>query len=336
MQVDQSSPAESIQDPLEKATVNDQDMAAIRKAAPELLKRLQDGLSSFELVYTPHPHWPLRASKSSPAAGSPLRISVLDSSFNPPTKAHLGLANSQPPFLDEPNADYDARLLLLSVKNADKTLKPGDARYEQRIEMMSLLAKSMNPLGSSSHTPSSHIPAEHASNTAIGIIDEPIFAGKSSLILSYLEDLLASRSAGTGSSAPVVELTFLVGLDTLERLFSTRYYASESAMMDTLRRFISPRPEGEGSRIVCAGRAASSAASELDPKAMELAQEFIDSGRISIIDMGNELSTYSSTTVRQSLGSLGQDDALVGSWRKLVTKDVAEYIVASTLYQTEL
>ncbi|KAF5326791.1 hypothetical protein D9619_004214 [Psilocybe cf. subviscida] len=333
MQVGHSLSAEST---LERAAFDNQDMAAIRKATPQLLKRLQEGISSFELVYTPHPHWPLRASNTSTGAGSPLRISVLDSSFNPPTKAHLGLANSRPPFLNDPNADYDARLLLLSVKNADKTLKPGDARYEQRIEMMSLLARSINPSADSPSGPSPHTTPEDISNTAIGIIDEPIFAGKSSLILSYLDGLLASRSAGTGSSAPVVELTFLVGLDTLERLFSTRYYASESAMVDTLRKFILPRPDGEGSRIVCADRAASNSASWPDPKAMESAQEFMDSGRISIIDMGNELSTYSSTTVRRSVGSLGQDDSPAGTWRKLVTKDVAEYIVENGLYQTEL
>lgn len=107
----------------------------------------------------------------------PLRISILDSSFNPPTRAHLALAQSKPPkriFVPgterqsnvssttvkprRPSAgsgdavvtqerkpeynedDYDARLLLLSVRNVDKTLKPGDATFVQRVEMMSQLA----------------------------------------------------------------------------------------------------------------------------------------------------------------------------------------------------
>ena len=70
-----------------------------------------------------------------------LHISVLDASFNPPTLAHLALANSLPPQTSPGYPpDFDARLLLLSVRNADKQLKPTDATYEQRIEMLVLLA----------------------------------------------------------------------------------------------------------------------------------------------------------------------------------------------------
>jgi nicotinamide-nucleotide adenylyltransferase len=107
-----------------------------------------------------------------------LRVSILDSSFNPPTCAHLALARSKPTLrknasfsgqntvpgsqsehittnenaqslhhsfdlAENGEGDYDARLLLLSVRNVDKTLKAGDATYEQRIEMMYALAREL-------------------------------------------------------------------------------------------------------------------------------------------------------------------------------------------------
>ena len=110
---------------------------------------------------------------------------MLDSSFNPPTRAHLALAQSKPPsrlkptvtgtsgvpapFIDirrfrgtetaidrdegkvnkngDSDEDYDARLLLLSIRNADKILKTSDASYSQRLEMMYLLAHEVGRRG---------------------------------------------------------------------------------------------------------------------------------------------------------------------------------------------
>lgn len=59
-------------------------------------------------------------------------IHVLDSSFNPPTRAHLSLALSA-----SPNARI---LLLLAIKNADKP--PSPAPFEDRLEMMHRFAAS--------------------------------------------------------------------------------------------------------------------------------------------------------------------------------------------------
>src|SRR5271169_6899875 len=59
---------------------------------------------------------------------------ILDSSFNPPTNAHLALAVSSL----SPNQKSTV-LLLLAIQNADKPVKP--ASFEHRLEMMELLAK---------------------------------------------------------------------------------------------------------------------------------------------------------------------------------------------------
>ena len=317
----------------------DSAMASIRAAAPRLLQRVQQGISNFELVYTPHPRWPNpHPSLKQSATKTPLRISVLDSSFNPPTLAHLGLTNSLPPDTAiNTDSDYSAKLLLLSVKNADKTLKPGDARYEQRLEMMHLLAKSMQPLRAAA---TAQLTPEEAANAAIAIIDEPTFVGKSRVLRQALARILAD----TETPAPVVdiadvELTFLIGHDTLARLVSPRYYPSETAMLASLRAFLSADAVGgDRSRVVSAQRSipAGSNGTEAEVEELPYVREFLDAGRIAVIDMGGTLRAYSSTTVRRAVGSMGQDDGAAGSWRRLVTADIAQYIVDEELYGPEL
>ncbi|KAF7424102.1 hypothetical protein PC9H_009405 [Pleurotus ostreatus] len=237
-----------------------------------LLHRVQQNLAPVELIYVPHDAWPLH--KDEQTAGRsprPVRISVLDSSFNPPTLAHLALANSPRPkrsFTDERDGatsddlglDYDAKLLLLSVRNADKVLKQRDASLVQRLEMMVLLAKDI--VCPPSGPPDVDRSAE--SNVAVAIIDEPTFVGKSTKLLTFLRNRLAGMSERAGSSAMYEpKLTFLLGFDTLERLLSPRYYAAADApagsdsmeiMMVSLRRFLSPAPLGDDSAIVCARR----------------------------------------------------------------------------------
>ena len=97
----------------------------------------------FKLIWSSHPSWPLSPplrtplpSSSSPPQSkrkrSPFTISILDSSWNPPTNAHLSLVTAPLPGFEggEEEGEYDAHLLLLSVKNVDKTLKSGDASFE--------------------------------------------------------------------------------------------------------------------------------------------------------------------------------------------------------------
>ena len=315
-------------------------MATIRKSAPLLLQRLQQGISvpSVELVYTPNPHWPLphpQIIQQHP--DRPLRISILDSSFNPPTLAHLALANSpRPSYRDDGKQSseiqnsygYDAKLLLLSVKNADKSLKARDATYQQRLEMMLLLSR--DAIGSTNTTDASHSLLEHeAANIAIAIIDKPTFVGKSSALLDFLQRRLTTPLT--------FELTFLVGLDTLERLFSPRYYTSETDMMTSLRQFLSAAPPGDNSRIVCAKRVAEAAQSIENPEdlpSLALAKEFRESDRIVIIDIGDIVNSYSSSAIRSAIGrfGLGQCIDQDGGWKSMVTKDVADYIVEQRLY----
>ncbi|KAF5342604.1 hypothetical protein D9611_001407 [Ephemerocybe angulata] len=367
---------------------NQEMLSQIRSTAPSLLHKLQTGLSKLpvELVWAAHSHWPLRypnttsSPTASPSSGQksqrPIRISILDSSFNPPTLAHLALANSpRPRYTSEQGdgdcgepPDYDAKLLLLSVKNADKSLKPGDATYLQRLEMMGLLAQDV-------HThPASH----HGHNVAIAIIDEPTFVGKSRVLQEYLRVRLASLSptpSPADSDSEVqghpTQLSFIVGLDTLERLFSPRYYApapgedesvtAEQNMISALSRMLSPYPSGDDSLIVCARRAVT-LPSDVAPKSacLEIGermgwmksstrQDSEESGerlhgslgsatipkdeRIVMIDIGDRESRFSSTAVRNARFRAGDSGSHAeGPWKEWVTKSVAEYIEEGGLY----
>ena len=193
------------------------------------LSRLKVGSTQVEFIHKPHIRWPHPQpqpnphSSPGPGAGpitttdsdSGLPVAVLDSSFNPPTLAHRALA-----LLPVPSCPTDARLLLLSVRNADKVPRPGDASPVQRVEMMVRLA--------------------HEVNAAVGLVDAPAFVHKA-------EILHAALPAGA-------QLTFVQGIDTLERFLAPRYYGDGSitAMHAALRHFFAP--DGDNSRIICTRR----------------------------------------------------------------------------------
>ena len=267
------------------------------------IARIQSRLSAVELVFS-HPKWPLPASPTKTA----LRISVLDSSFNPPTIAHLALANSLPPGGRD---DYNARLLLLSVYNADKTLKPGDATHVQRVEMMRLLSHHIT------HTPD---------NVAVAIVGEPTFVGKSSQLLSFLKQRILDVGA---VECPPIQLSFILGFDTLERIVAPRYYnGSVEQMHVALRKFLSPPPDGDDSYVVCARRNDPSNHSS-DPSKLQYIREFISSGRIVMIDIGATESIASSTIVRNTIGP---NDS---SWKSYVNDSIAHYIQQNGLYMRD-
>ncbi|RDX57078.1 Nucleotidylyl transferase [Lentinus brumalis] len=323
------------------------------------LHRVQRGLSTVELVHSSHPRWPLPPGRShlSPT----IQISVLDSSFNPPTLAHLALASvlppSPPPPANSPDTplaahpsqvDFDARLLLLSVRNADKQLKPGDATYEQRMEMMVLLAQDLAHTRSRTLHAAQTSPQEssaHEPNIAVAIIDEPTFVGKSALLLDFLRNRISDlystpgislppespsprESINTEPPYPYPKLTFLMGTDTIIRFFATRYYASEEAMKAALHRFLSPAEND--SRIVCARRSSQGVSREQEETAETLLPEFVrdiaPADRITFVDIGEKECAFSSSEVREKIAK-GDE-----GWRVMVTPRVASYIEQHGLY----
>lgn len=327
---------------------------------PGHLERIRQGLSPIEVPSIPHPRWPLLPPSSPPHQSSHLNISILDSSFNPPTLAHLALANI--PFstafqcTHTPQTPdccrFHAKLLLLSVRNADKSLKPGDPKYDQRLDMMTGLTQDIKD-----DTPPEHdamsIPTtnegrkHHGSNTAVALIDEPTFVGKARILLEFFRENLSSftspsdsaianeRSSNDNEATFVSdsrtispELTFIVGIDTLERLFAPRYYLSEEDMHQRLSQFLSP--DGDNCRVICARRATpgldSISEEEIERKVREAAKDFIDSNRIALVDIAYDVRSLSSSETRAAIL------AAPPHWTTMVTPLIADYITKHDLY----
>ncbi|KLO07627.1 Nucleotidylyl transferase [Schizopora paradoxa] len=334
--------------------------SALAPQAAELVRRVQSRTSPVEIIYRSHELWPLPPPPKCAAPNArrlPLRISVLDSSFNPPTLAHLALIRSLPP--RESNVeDYDARLLLLSVRNADKALKPGDASYEQRLEMMVRLAHELQSTGSGS---ASDPNPPNAANVAVAIIDEPTFIRKSSVLRSFLLEhhhtLLRDRgekeypvASSTNSQTQEIQLTFLMGFDTLERFLAPRYYVpsdpatfsggnedAEHFMLAALKTFFAAPPTGNGSRVICAYRSISSPAGPQigtvttdreiagDNRTILLAKRFETNQFISFIHLPEGVGALSSSEVRSRISK-------ELNWKHIVIHEIALFIEKQSLY----
>jgi nicotinamide-nucleotide adenylyltransferase len=274
-------------------------MSTTTELIASALSRLKSGSTQVEFIHKPHIRWPHPQPNphSSPGPGpgsitttvsdSGLPVAVLDSSFNPPTLAHRALA-----LLPVASSPTDARLLLLSVRNADKVPRPGDASPVQRVEMMLRLA--------------------HEVNAAVGLVDAPAFVHKA-------EILHAALPAGA-------QLTFIQGIDTLERFLAPRYYGDGStmAMHAALRRFFAP--DGDNSRIICTRRVAGLAEPQGESALFEAAREWVEANRINIVDIDKELQAFSSSEVRAKVR------AKDSSWRQMVPNGVVEYIEEYNLY----
>lgn len=300
---------------------------AISDALGRLRSRSSPNGQLVEVIYTFQPEWPLRSTIEPPKC---LRLSILDSSFNPPTLAHAALAKLGPPNKTEnpgsmslPSNSYDAHLLLLSVTNADKILKPGDAGLEQRLEMMLLLAKELQ---------SSEV-GHSADNVAVAAIDEPTFIRKARQLREFLHLRIGNtvkvstvdRDDGDSTlPVPSLQLYFILGFDTVVRLFSPRFYASRDDMHSSLQTFFDPM--GDNCVVVCAKRSLKEGASQEDRDAEKRDFEedievrgYIEAGRIVLVDMPEDLQAISSTKVRK------------GQW-DLVPSSIRDYIEGKMLY----
>jgi nicotinamide-nucleotide adenylyltransferase len=115
---------------------------------------------------------------------APRKLAVLDSSFNPPTMAHRRL-------LEQASERFacDHRLLLLAKVNADKGVF--GAPLGHRVRMMELLAQDMG-------------------NTSVGVTAHGRFVDKA----RALRQVFGRRT----------RLFFILGYDTVVRLFDPKYY----------------------------------------------------------------------------------------------------------------
>lgn len=288
-----------------------------------LVNDVRNGVKKAGLAYRSNPSWPFPSSSNS-LVGAPehLSIHILDSSFNPPTKAHLALAltegvnNYASELKTEdtdsgPDSGYTANILLLSISNADKTLSGTDASYVQRLEMMVLMADSIvASLGCK----------ERFGGVAIVVVNKPLFTGKQEILAGFLPTLLPK------ATSPMVDLVWQVGVDTLKRLFDAKYYDHDKErMLEALRRFLQ-KPNGSslGGKIVCAQRKMQGI--NLEARDISEIEGFLEDDRVQIVEIGEWESSLSSSSVR---ARIRENDA---TWVKTCSDDITRYVKQHQLY----
>ena len=165
-------------------------------ALPQL-ERFERALSSVDIAVEPRVQlvppavgggeWPLPLDES---------VAVLDSSFNPPTCAHVHLLRSA-----AARFGVCRRMLLLAKQNADKPVV--GASLPHRLQMMELLARE-----------------EVEGSTVCGVTAHPLFVDKARALRAL---------CGPGAT-----IFLLVGYDTWERVVDPKYYP-EGRRDDALR-----------------------------------------------------------------------------------------------------
>ncbi|KIW52628.1 hypothetical protein PV05_08258 [Exophiala xenobiotica] len=206
------------------------DMASLQTLRSQFTQSLKDFASSpsstFKILSSIPP--------SSPPSSSPIRtLYVLDSSFNPPSKAHLALvknalraskvisaSNSQNDLSRPPASHTKSRVLfLLATVNADKSPEP--AAFPDRLVMMTLMAEELR---SSFHS---------SPVVDIGITKEPYFIDKATSIDE--SGVYTPFSPNPGEHFEQIHLT---GFDTLVRIFTAKYYPHHTPPLSALEPFL--------------------------------------------------------------------------------------------------
>lgn len=193
------------------------DMASRISNLRSILPDLESALTSFT-----HSSSKFRVVRTvNPTNTQPKTLYILDSSFNPPSIAHLSLVQSA---LKEhgPGEHNPYRLLLLfSTQNADKA--PSPASFVQRIALMTIFAEDFSQTlkKDSAGTKLADLSID------IGLTKEPYYSDKSIAIRDTTPPFY--------SSIPIhVHLT---GYDTLIRFCNPKYYPEYDPPLSALKPF---------------------------------------------------------------------------------------------------
>ncbi|KAF2261459.1 Nucleotidylyl transferase [Lojkania enalia] len=157
-----------------------------------------------------------------PTKMPPKTLYILDSSFNPPTKAHLALATSALAS-PAPSDEKPHRLLLLfSTFNADKA--PSPASFAQRLALMRSFTEDL--LANLQEAPASPVnPSEITVD--IGLTKEPYYTDKSTAIMNEPGPPYPSNP----------KHVHLLGYDTLIRFCNPKYYPNHNPPLSALTPF---------------------------------------------------------------------------------------------------
>ncbi|KAL6714882.1 hypothetical protein ACLMJK_007142 [Lecanora helva] len=247
----------------------------------------------------------------------PEKLYVLDSSFNPPTRAHLRICTSAL-LNDQPTVTPKRLLLLLATQNADKAPKP--ASFAQRLAMMEIFAHELL------HTVSPGLDKGEVV-VDVGVTKNARFIDK----LEALENWWNYTIKDLDGKRRPVEQVHLTGFDTLIRLLDIKYYPPEHSLKPLDGLFAKHRLRvTKRTDDVWGGREAQeeylNTLSEGEREYEGGKREWAD--RIELVDgrkEGEEI--ISSTKVREATKAKDQR-----ALDKLVTNGVAKWIMDEKLY----
>lgn len=181
------------------------DLRAIQRS----LQAFASSSQTIEILRTVPPAPPKHSS-------SPKTLYILDSSFNPPTRAHLRICTSAL-LHDRSKAESKRLLLLLATQNADKAPKP--VAFEQRLVMMSIFAEEMVK----------EMAAESGREgvvVEVGVTKKARFVDKARVI----EECGDYSSIDDEGWRKPIEQVHLTGFDTLVRFLDIKYYPPDHTL----------------------------------------------------------------------------------------------------------
>lgn len=201
----------------------------------QLLRSFQNSLTSFRAsgqsfrILSSHSISSAKSANSHESKRQPKTLFVLDSSFNPPSRAHFALARAavtRPHVTTTEEQDRYPKpwrlLLLFATTNADKAAKP--AAFEHRIAMMNCLANDL------ADRLAKDITDEHGDlGIDVGVTTSPYYVGKSEAI---------SASSVYPSEARHIHL---VGYDTVIRFLTPKYYKEYDPPLSALQSYFENR-----------------------------------------------------------------------------------------------
>jgi nicotinamide-nucleotide adenylyltransferase len=285
------------------STSSDPDMRQQLSKYASALASFASSSSNFRILHS-----------TSLSSHPPRIIYILDSSFNPPTLAHLRIATSALLTDSKTSPSPKRLLLLLATQNADKAAKP--APFEHRLAMMQLFASDL--ISSLSPPEAEALPGIAVD---IAVTKLPYFIDKSAAI---------EESGEYPNDAQQVHLT---GFDTLIRILDPKYYDPEKklSVLD---------PFFEKNRLRVTYRTDDDWGSETaqDEYLDELVKgrrdveggksEWVTDGRIEMCEGGKDGEEVISSTKVRTASKQGDRDVLA----RLITKGVADWILAEGLY----
>jgi nicotinamide-nucleotide adenylyltransferase len=172
----------------------------------QLLEQFRLSLASFAASNSTFQLLKTIPASHTPSESPPKTLYVLDSSFNPPTAAHLRIASSA--LEHDPKGEKPKRLLLLIVtQDSLKPYKP--PAFEHRLAMMTLLAYDIQ-----SNLKKAMDASDYPDVAAIdiGVIKKPYFIDKPQAI------------SESGLYPPSTEQVYLTGFDVVLKIFNPEYY----------------------------------------------------------------------------------------------------------------